>query len=84
VHLEFGTGHRQPLGHAQDGRNPDAAGQQQAAAGIVRQREVILRCADGQRIALLDQGMHRLGTSARSRVPEHPDQVAVTFRRVIA
>jgi hypothetical protein len=39
VHLEGRPGARQPLGHAQDRRDADAAGQQQVPPRIVRQRE---------------------------------------------
>ena len=46
VHLEVGAGDGQPLGHAENRRDTDAAGQQQAVRRFVRERKVVLRRAD--------------------------------------
>ena len=42
MHLEVRVGDGEPFGHAENRRDADAAGQQQAARGMVREREVIL------------------------------------------
>lgn len=80
MHREIGARHGQALGHAQDRRDTDTTGQQQAAAGIVCQSEVVLGGADLQQLALV----HRLRAAARSRIAQHANQVAVVFLRVVA
>ena len=84
VHLEVRAGHGQPLGHAQDRRDADAAGQQQVALRLVGQREVVLRRADLQHVAFAHQFVHRQRAAARGRVAQHADQVAVRLGRVVA
>ncbi len=76
VHLEVGVDVRQPLGHAQDRRNADAAGEQQRAFGG-NQCEVILRRADPQHGAFADLVLDRHRPAARPGVAQHRDQVAV-------
>jgi len=78
------VGDRQPLCHAQNGRHTDSAGNQHAVRSAVRQREVVLRCADAKRVALLDEVVHRLRSAAGVRVAQHADQITMALARVIA
>src|SRR5450830_623417 len=83
VHGEVRTGGGEALGHAQDGRDADAAGQQQGAFGL-RQRKVIARFADGQHVADFDVAVHGNRTAARVGVAQHTDLIAMAFMRWIA
>jgi hypothetical protein len=42
MHLELPSDVVEPLGHAEDGRDADAAGEQKRSLGGVRERKVIL------------------------------------------
>ncbi|MOA27826.1 hypothetical protein D3C78_1487260 [compost metagenome] len=58
MQLEVRADPRQALGHAQDRRNADAAGKQQAAPGTVCQREQVARLADAQLGTTVDLFVH--------------------------
>jgi hypothetical protein len=78
VHLESRAVAGQSLGHAQDGRDADAAGQQQAAPRR-HQREAVARRADADQLALGPFVVHGNGAATRLRVAQHADLVAVGF-----
>jgi hypothetical protein len=78
VHLESRAVAGQALGHAQDGRDADAAGQQQAALRG-HQREAVARRADADQLALGPFVVHGNGAATRLRVAQHADLVAVGF-----
>ncbi|MNO86806.1 hypothetical protein D3C76_782180 [compost metagenome] len=83
VHLELATAVSQAFGHAQDRRHTDATCQQQRA--LTRyQRKVIARRADPNRLAFLQLRMHCHRATARFRVAQHADDVAMLFAGVIA
>jgi len=63
MQFEICTAMGQALGHAQNRGNPDPAGEQQAAAGIVGQCEQIARLADAQAVAGLDLFVQALRTA---------------------
>ncbi|MNP10746.1 hypothetical protein D3C76_1029060 [compost metagenome] len=84
MQFEIGTAVGQLLGHAEDRRDADATGKQQAASGFADQREKVARLADVQPVAAVDLLMHAPRATARGGVLEHADQVAMALLRVIA
>ena len=84
MHDEIGAGVVQPLRHAQDRCYANAACQQQRAPSRVRQRKMVLRFADMQKIAFTQSVMHRDRSTARLRVAQHADLVVAGLRGVIA
>ena len=73
----------QALRHAQQRRDADAAGEQQAALRML-QRKVVAWRADVQQIAFVDRVVHAHGAAARGGVAQHGDAVAVAFSGVVA
>src|SRR3990167_4792680 len=84
VQLEIGAEPVQTFGHAQDRGDADAAGEQQAASGILVQRKQVARFADQQLLTHLRLLVQGVGATAGGGVLEHADQVTPVFPGRIA
>jgi len=82
VHLKGLAGNREPLCHAQDRCDPNAASEQHAGFCLVREREMILGRADREHVPLIHLLVHGLRASARRGVLQHayPIQAALKGR----
>jgi len=67
MHLEFPSDVVEPLGHAEDGRDADAAGEQKRSLGGVREGKVILGLADLEDIASTSNDCQGLLAGYRAR-----------------
>ena len=84
VQLEVGADVGEPLGHAENRGDADAAGDQQRALGAVGELEMVSRLADLEHVAFLHLVVHRRGAAARIRDAQHADQVAMRLARIVA
>ena len=84
MHLKIGSRADQLFSHAQKGRDANAPGQQHMALRIRRQRKVVARRADLQRVALVHQVVHGLRAAARMGVAQDSHLVTVGFARRVA
>jgi hypothetical protein len=82
MHLELPSDVVEPLGHAEDGRDADAAGEQKRSLGSVREGKVILGLADLEDIALLDVVVHCIRAATRVGGTQHADEIAMRFARI--
>ena len=84
MHLEIPSDVVEPLGHAEDGRDADAAGEQKRSLGGVREGKVILGLADLEDIAFLDVVVHCIRAATRVGHAQHADEIAMRFARIVA
>ena len=74
----------QAPGHAQQGRDANAAGHQHRVCSVLDQCEVVARRADAQGHAHAQRIVHSFGAAPAGLVLEHADHVAARFAGVVA